>query len=50
MTEDAMVTIAESLTDAVAAPGERPVVERLDSIERVLVALARAQGIHPDAV
>ncbi|MFI1735596.1 hypothetical protein ACH40E_41660 [Streptomyces acidicola] len=40
----------DSLADAIGAPGDRPIAQRLDSIERVLFALARAQGIDPDAV
>lgn len=38
----------DSLADAIGAPGERTIVQRLDSMERVLHALARAQGIDPD--
>ncbi|MFI6586003.1 hypothetical protein [Embleya sp. NPDC050493] len=34
-----------SLADAVGAPGDRSIAQRLDTIERVLFALARAQGI-----
>lgn len=34
----------------VGSPGERSITQRLDGIERVLVALARAQGINPDTV
>ncbi|MFF7986974.1 hypothetical protein ACFZDK_49210 [Streptomyces sp. NPDC007901] len=40
----------DSLANAIGAPGDRPIAQRLDSIERVLFALARAQGIDPDAV
>ncbi|MFF5408561.1 hypothetical protein ACFY8K_37670 [Streptomyces misionensis] len=40
----------DSLANAVGAPGERSITERLDTIERVLFALARAQGVDPDAV
>ncbi|MFJ1561293.1 hypothetical protein [Streptomyces mirabilis] len=39
----------DSLADAVGSPGERSISQRLDTIERVLFALARAQGIDPDA-
>ncbi|MEW1678118.1 hypothetical protein AB0O47_33505 [Streptomyces noursei] len=39
----------DSLADAVGSPGERSITQRLDTIERVLFALARAQGIDPDA-
>ncbi|WP_445519489.1 hypothetical protein [Streptomyces sp. NEAU-174] len=38
----------DSLANAVGAPGDRSITERLDTIERVLFALARAQGIDPD--
>ncbi|MFI6587596.1 hypothetical protein [Embleya sp. NPDC050493] len=38
----------DSLADAVGAPGDRSIAQRLDTIERVLFALARAQGIAPD--
>ncbi|MGW3563543.1 hypothetical protein ACWDSL_06520 [Streptomyces sp. NPDC000941] len=52
----------DSLADAVGAPGDRSITQRLDgieravgtmgdaigSMERLLVALARAQGIDPD--
>jgi hypothetical protein len=38
----------DSLADAIGAPGDRSVAQRLDSIERVLFALARAQGIDPE--
>lgn len=40
----------DSLANAVGAPGERSIAERLDTMERVLFALARAQGVDPDAV
>ncbi|MER6123018.1 hypothetical protein ABT173_10095 [Streptomyces sp. NPDC001795] len=40
----------DSLANAVGAPGERSIAQRLDTIERVLFALARAQGVDPDAV
>ncbi|MFH8342737.1 hypothetical protein [Streptomyces sp. AM6-12] len=40
----------DSLANAVGAPGERSITQRLDTIERVLFALARAQGVAPDAV
>lgn len=47
----------DSLADAIGAPGERTITQRLDGIdqrldgmERVLFALARAQGIDPDAL
>jgi hypothetical protein len=47
----------DSLANAVGAPGERTITQRLDGIEqrldgmqRVLFALARAQGIDPDAL
>ncbi|WAP55048.1 hypothetical protein [Streptomyces sp. S465] len=40
----------DSLADAVGAPGGRSITQRLDTIERVLFALARAQGIDPDTV
>ncbi|MFE4257198.1 hypothetical protein ACFRU3_49055 [Streptomyces sp. NPDC056910] len=53
----------DSLADAIGAPGDRSITQRLDSIEgalgdvkgelgdvkRLLQALARAQGIDPDA-
>ncbi|MFI1502579.1 hypothetical protein [Streptomyces platensis] len=39
----------ESIADAVGTPGELSITQRLDTIERVLFALARAQGIDPDA-
>ena len=39
-----------SLASAVGAPGERSISDRLDTIERVLFALARAQGVDPDTV
>ena len=35
------------LANAVGAPGDRSISQRLDTIERVLFALARAQGIGP---
>lgn len=38
----------DSLADAVGAPGDRSISQRLDTIERVLFALARAQGLDPD--
>ncbi|MEV6841717.1 hypothetical protein AB0N17_46295 [Streptomyces sp. NPDC051133] len=38
----------DSLANAIGAPGDRSIAERLDTIERVLFALARAQGIDPD--
>ncbi|WP_190133301.1 hypothetical protein [Streptomyces mashuensis] len=40
----------DSLADAIGAPGDRSITERLDTMERVLFALARAQGINPDAL
>ncbi|RSO10001.1 hypothetical protein DMH26_00430 [Streptomyces sp. WAC 05379] len=40
----------DSLANAIGAPGDRPIADRLDTIERVLFALARAQGIDPDGV
>ncbi|MEU1409765.1 hypothetical protein ABZ471_47595 [Streptomyces sp. NPDC005728] len=40
----------DSLANAVGAPGDRSIAQRLDTIERVLFALARAQGVDPDAV
>ncbi|MFE6759978.1 hypothetical protein ACFVDQ_41345 [Streptomyces sp. NPDC057684] len=46
----------DSLADAIGAPGDRSFTQRLDSIEgelgdvkRLLRALARAQGLDPDA-
>lgn len=39
----------ESIADVVGAPGELSITQRLDTIERVLFALARAQGINPNA-
>ncbi|WP_185932974.1 hypothetical protein [Streptomyces sp. WAC 01325] len=46
----------DSLANAVGAPGERTITQRLDGIdqqldgiERILFALARPQGIGPDA-
>lgn len=38
----------DSLADAIGAPGDRSITQRLDTIERVLFALAGAQGIDPD--
>ncbi|MFK4272574.1 hypothetical protein [Streptomyces milbemycinicus] len=38
----------DSLADAVGALGDRSITQRLDTIERVLFALAPAQGIDPD--
>ncbi|MEV8546999.1 hypothetical protein [Streptomyces sp. NPDC051572] len=38
----------DSLANAIGAPGDRTITQRLDGIERVLFALARAQGINPD--
>ncbi|WP_194236280.1 hypothetical protein [Streptomyces acidicola] len=38
-----------SPADAVGVLGSPPVTQRLDMIERVLFALARAQGIDPAA-
>jgi hypothetical protein len=35
----------DSLADAIGAPGNRSIAQRLETIERVLFALARAQGI-----
>ncbi|OAH16325.1 hypothetical protein [Streptomyces jeddahensis] len=40
----------DALADAVGTPGERPITQRLDTIERVLFALARTQGVDPDAI
>ncbi|MBC2906742.1 hypothetical protein [Streptomyces cupreus] len=40
----------DSLANAVGAPGDRTITLRLDVIERVLFALARAQNIDPDAL
>jgi hypothetical protein len=40
----------DSLANAIGAPGNRTITQRLDAIERVLFAMARAQGIDPDAV
>uniref|UniRef100_A0AAU1I973 Uncharacterized protein n=1 Tax=Streptomyces sp. NBC_00180 TaxID=2903632 RepID=A0AAU1I973_9ACTN len=40
----------DSLANAIGAPGEHTITQRLDGIERVLFALARAQGIDPDAL
>ncbi|MEU9072385.1 hypothetical protein AB0D60_36550 [Streptomyces sp. NPDC048306] len=40
----------DSLANAIGAPGDRTITQRLDGIERVLFALARAQGIDPDAL
>jgi hypothetical protein len=34
--------------DAIWSPVDRTITQRLDMIERVLFALARAQGIDPD--
>ncbi|WP_159043295.1 hypothetical protein [Streptomyces sp. NBRC 110028] len=36
-----------SLANVVGAPGDRSIGQRLDAVERVLFALARAQGIDP---
>ncbi|MEU8718220.1 hypothetical protein [Streptomyces sp. NPDC048663] len=49
MSEGTVVAVTDSLADAVGAPGDRPVAQRLDAIGRVLFALARAQDIDPDA-
>ncbi|MFJ1536362.1 hypothetical protein ACIOFV_50165 [Streptomyces mirabilis] len=45
----------DSLADAIGAPGDRTIAQRLGTLEqdlgdvkRVLFALARAQGIDPD--
>ncbi|MGW1365065.1 hypothetical protein ACWCQP_47770 [Streptomyces chartreusis] len=45
----------DSLANAIGAPGEHTITQRLDGInqrldgiERILFALARAQGIDPD--
>lgn len=50
-------TPAESLANAIGPPGERTITQRLvgidqrlEGMERVLFALARAQGIDPDAL
>jgi hypothetical protein len=54
----------DSLADAIGAPGDRSIAQRLDTMEqdigvvrqdlgdvkRLLTALARAQGIDPDAI
>ncbi|AUA17266.1 hypothetical protein GTZ89_26315 [Streptomyces sp. SID8382] len=54
----------DSLANAVGAPGDRSITQRLDGIEhavgtmgdaigsmqRLLVALARAQGVDPDSL
>ncbi|MFF2852089.1 hypothetical protein ACFVT5_38060 [Streptomyces sp. NPDC058001] len=40
----------EFIADVVGVPGERSIARRLDTIERVLFAVARAQGVDPDAV
>ncbi|MFK0114006.1 hypothetical protein [Streptomyces sp. NPDC091217] len=50
MPEDAIVALTDSLAEAVGTPGDRPIAQRLDKMERVLFALARAQGIDPDAL
>ncbi|MEU9413252.1 hypothetical protein AB0E08_47240 [Streptomyces sp. NPDC048281] len=50
MSEDTVAAFTDSLADAAGAPGARPIAQRLDTIERVLFALARAQGIDRDAV
>ncbi|MFF8790868.1 hypothetical protein [Streptomyces sp. NPDC015125] len=42
-------TEIEALADAVGAPGERSIAQRLDTIERALSALAHAQSLGPDA-
>ncbi|MFZ3573830.1 hypothetical protein ACOKM5_43470 [Streptomyces sp. BH097] len=46
----------DSLADAIGAPGDRSITQRLDSIEdqlgdvtRMLRVLTKAQGIDPDA-
>ncbi|OXM59519.1 hypothetical protein [Amycolatopsis sp. KNN50.9b] len=39
-----------SLADAIGVSGERSIADRLDTIERVLLALARAQGVDSDAL
>ncbi|MGI5143246.1 hypothetical protein [Streptomyces sp. CA-106110] len=38
----------DSLAAAIGTVGDRTITQRLDAIERVLFALARAQGINPD--
>jgi len=40
----------DSLANAIDAPGDRTITQRLDGNERVLFALARAQGIDLDAL
>jgi hypothetical protein len=39
-----------SLANAIGAPGERTITQRVDGIERVLFALARAPGVDADAL
>ncbi|MET8957615.1 hypothetical protein [Streptomyces sp. NPDC004533] len=48
--EDTAVALADSLADAVGTRGERSITGRLDTVERVLFALARAQGIDPENI
>ena len=38
----------DHLGNAIGAPGQRTITERLDTIEHVLFALARTQGIDPE--
>ncbi|WP_327359856.1 hypothetical protein [Streptomyces sp. NBC_01304] len=40
----------DSLANAIGAPGDRSITARLDGIERLLIAMARAQGIDPDTI
>ncbi|MGW2426768.1 hypothetical protein ACWC0C_47890 [Streptomyces sp. NPDC001709] len=40
----------EAIADAVGALTERSITQRLNTIERVLFALARAQGVDPDVL
>ncbi|MEU9977637.1 hypothetical protein [Streptomyces sp. NPDC051014] len=40
----------DSLANAIGAPGDRPITQRPNTMERVLSALGRAQGIDPDAL
>ncbi|MBL1086770.1 hypothetical protein JK359_33225 [Streptomyces actinomycinicus] len=40
----------DSHANAVGRPGDRSIAQRLDTIARVLFALARAQGVDPDTL
>ncbi|MER5549286.1 hypothetical protein ABT072_44505 [Streptomyces sp. NPDC002589] len=42
--------VIAAFADTIGSLGDRSITERLDTIERVLFALARAQGIDPGAL